>query len=69
MGYGRYIQVGPHQRIVLVYQDNSESQQQQNQEHLQVTNDASSANRRTYVVDTNVLLYDPIDRKYLVTPP
>ena len=44
---------------MLVYQDNSEAPQHQNQEHLEVTNDAHSASRRTYVVDTNVLLYDP----------
>jgi PhoH-like ATPase len=42
-----------------VYQDNAEATQHQNQEQTEVTDDGLSAARRTYVLDTNVLLYDP----------
>jgi hypothetical protein len=59
MGYWRYHQARPSPRIPPVYQDSDDTQQQKNQEHQEMTDHGHSGGRRTYVLDTNVLLYDP----------
>ena len=59
MGYERYYHSRPSPRTPVVYQDNVEAPQHRDQEHQEVTSDGQPSVRRTYVLDTNVLLYDP----------